>query len=50
VTGPLPPEVVEEFLKRYRAQRAAAGLPPHIEDEATLQRIAVIVTSNHDQK
>lgn len=35
----------EEFLKRVRAKRKADGLPEHVEDEATLRRIAAIVAN-----
>lgn len=45
MTGPLPDDVVAEFLARCRAEWAAAGLPAHIDDPAVLDRIAAIVTT-----
>lgn len=45
--GPLPPEVVAEFLARCRAEWTAAGLPEHLEDPVVLDRIAAIVSANH---
>jgi hypothetical protein len=45
VTRQLPPEVVAAWLDRRRAEWTAAGLPEHVEDRATLDRIAAIVTA-----
>jgi hypothetical protein len=43
VSGALPPEVIEQFLARRRRERAAAGLPEHLDDPDVLARIAAIV-------
>jgi hypothetical protein len=45
VNGPLPAEVVAEFLARCRSEWAEAGLPAHIDDPTVLDRIAAIVTT-----
>jgi hypothetical protein len=41
----LPADVVEESLARRRADDEARGLPPHIDDPDTLDRIAAIITT-----
>jgi hypothetical protein len=41
----LPPEMIERFLAQCRADDAARGLPPHITDQATLDRIVSIVVT-----
>jgi hypothetical protein len=40
--SPLPADVIEEFVARCRRERAEAGLPPKVEDETVLNRLAVI--------
>lgn len=42
----LPAEVVERFLVRCRAEDAARGLPPVIEDPTVLDAIAGIVVAH----
>lgn len=46
----LPAEIVEAFLARCRAERAARGLPPTIEDPAILDTVAVIVANFERQQ
>jgi hypothetical protein len=48
--GSLPSEVVHAYLARCRADRAAAGLPEHLEDPTVLDRIASLVMTGRPLK
>lgn len=45
MTKPLSDEAIARFLTRHTAERLAAGLPEHVEDDAVLDRIVAIVTA-----
>lgn len=50
MTDELPADVVEAFLARCRAERAARGLPATIEDPTILDTVAVIVANFERQQ
>jgi hypothetical protein len=50
MTGPLPDDVVQAFLNRYRQERRDAGLPEYVEDQAVLDQVAALVVGSQTRE